>query len=405
MTDLRLSVIVVSRHRAAALTRCLTGLMQQDHVATEVIVVADPAGVGFAASLGANLKTAVYDHPNISAARNLGLSLAAGTVVAFIDDDAVPEPTWASRLIAPFIDPGVVAATGFVRGRNGISYQWRAAEVDAMGMDHALDVPMEGVTLRAGTHDRAVKTQGTNCAFRATRLRAIGGFDPAFRFFLDEADVNLRLAPLGLTAIVPDAQVHHGYHASDRRRSDRVPLDLTEIAASTAVFLRRHTPHGLAAAKARLWHDQRRRVLRHLIDGRIEPRDVGRLMRSLTQGWDTGLERAMTARSPLPDTTVPFQKLAGSGPRTGTFLVGRSWQRTALLTAARARVQAGQIVTVLCLSPGWRRHWHSFDSAGFWVQTGGLWGRAARDGPHPGPRRLVAVAQAEIRRLGAFRPL
>ena len=41
----RTSVIVVSRHRAAALTRCLTGLAQLDHPDFEVIVVADRKSV------------------------------------------------------------------------------------------------------------------------------------------------------------------------------------------------------------------------------------------------------------------------------------------------------------------------------------------------------------------------
>ena len=41
------SVIIVSRHRAAALTRCLTGLAQQDHASFEMIVVADPAAADY----------------------------------------------------------------------------------------------------------------------------------------------------------------------------------------------------------------------------------------------------------------------------------------------------------------------------------------------------------------------
>ncbi|MES2906736.1 MAG: RNA polymerase factor sigma-54, partial [Pseudomonadota bacterium] len=48
---------------------------------------------------------------------------------------------------------------------------------------------------------------------------AMGGFDPAFRFYLDETDLNLRLAATGaMTAIVPVAQVHHGFAESDLQR-------------------------------------------------------------------------------------------------------------------------------------------------------------------------------------------
>ena len=138
MTIPAASVIVVSRHRAAALGRCLMALAQQDHPQIEVIVVADPEGLAAAKATGLALKRVLFDEANISAARNLGLAAAAAPVVAFIDDDAVAEPTWISRLCAAFADPQVVAATGFVRGRNGISYQWKACEVDAFGFDHPL---------------------------------------------------------------------------------------------------------------------------------------------------------------------------------------------------------------------------------------------------------------------------
>ena len=61
------------------------------------------------------------------------------------DDDAVAEPTWLSRLSAPFANAKVVAATGFIRGRNGFSFQWQACEVDAQGIDHPLDITEETV--------------------------------------------------------------------------------------------------------------------------------------------------------------------------------------------------------------------------------------------------------------------
>ena len=86
---------------------------------------------------------------------------------------AVGEPSWLTRLTAPFADAEVIAATGFVRGRNGISFQWQACEVDALAQDHPFDA--SATVLRAGTALRAVKTQGTNCAFRASALRAVGG--------------------------------------------------------------------------------------------------------------------------------------------------------------------------------------------------------------------------------------
>ncbi|WP_420014187.1 glycosyltransferase family 2 protein [Tateyamaria sp.] len=128
LTNVMVSVVVVSRDRPTALLRCLTGLNQLQYLNFEVVVVADPKGeAAVARSPFADLvKLVGFDRANISEARNLGISHAAGDVVAFIDDDAVPEPTWLTQLVAPARRPNVAAMGGYVRGRNGISFQWRA---------------------------------------------------------------------------------------------------------------------------------------------------------------------------------------------------------------------------------------------------------------------------------------
>lgn len=401
MTARPASVIVVSRHRATALRRCLLGLSQQDHPNFEVIVVADSAGVAAAQALDLRLKILPFDEANISAARNLGLTHAAGEIVAFIDDDAVAEPTWLSRLCAGFDTPQVVAATGFVRGRNGISYQWQACEVDATGLDHPLP-PKAGQY--AGTSQRAVKTQGTNCAFRRSVLARIGGFDPAFRFYLDEADVNLRLAPHGLTAIVPEAQVHHGYAASAQRRGDRVPVSLHEIAASVAVFLRRHALQVLEQESIPAITAQEARVARLLRAGQVTAAEAKALLASLAEGWDDGMARALCPLPPLPDARA-FQALPGTGPRPGRVLAGRSWQQTHLLREATKAVAAGEIVTVICLAPSPRAHRMRFTDAGVWLQSGGLFGWSTRQGGRIRLKPFSARLAEEIARIAPTRPV
>ncbi|WP_192931113.1 glycosyltransferase family 2 protein [Gemmobacter serpentinus] len=381
---LTVSVIVVSWQRPQDLRRCLTALSQQDHPALELIVVADPAAC---AQTQAKMQAAgwaghILENPggNISLARNLGLARAAGQVVAFIDDDAAAEPTWASRLIAPFAEASVVAATGFVRGRNGFSFQWRASELDHLGQDHPLEVTAPA--LLAARTDRAIKTQGTNCAFRAETLRAIGGFDPAYRFYLDEADVNMRLVGRGLTAVIPDAQVHHGFAASDRRRADRVPLSLHEIGASSMVFLRRHAPERLWAQGTELLRaDQRRRALRLMVEGRIEPRAVEQLLLTLEQGLAEGARRVLTDLPPLPAPQTGFLPLPGTGPRPGRLIAGRIWQARKLEAQARSAVAEGAISTLIRLSPTSLRHHMRFHPDGWWQQTGGLFGPSQRNQP------------------------
>jgi hypothetical protein len=403
------SLIVVSRHRPDALLRSIMGVGQMDHPCFELIVVADPAACAAVQALGLPVKLVEYDEPNISAARNLGLAQAAGDVVAFLDDDAVPEPTWLSRLVAPFADGRVSAAGGFVRGRNGISYQWKASLVDRLGQDQPLAVDQRAVSLHPGTAALAVKTQGTNCAFRRADLLAIGGFDPAYRFYLDEADVNLRLAARGgLTAVVPDAQVHHGYAASARRRADRVPLSLHEIGASSMVFLRRHAPErDWPVALATLRTDQRARALRHMVSGALEPRQVAALLQTLEQGLAEGRARPLSASRPLRADPPAFQQLPGTGPRPGRLMLGRWRDLDTLFEKAGIAVASGAIVTVLCLHRNAQPHRQMFMPVfgGFWIQDGGLFGPADRSEPRFRLASLPRRAAAEVRRLAPFRPV
>ncbi len=404
MTDQPVSVIIVSRHRAEALMRCIVALTQQDQPCFEVIVVADPKAIAQVQTMGLTLKLITFDEANISAARNAGLAVAAAPVVAFIDDDAVGEPTWLTRLTAPFADPQVIAATGFVRGRNGISFQWRASEVDCMAQDHPFDVST--TLLRAGTVQRAVKTQGTNCAFRAEALRAAGGFDPAYRFYLDEADLNLRMATLGVTAVVPLAEVHHGYAASDRRRADRVPLDLFDIAASTAVFLRRHAAVAdMAEALQNMMAREAARAKHHRVAGRIGTAEEAALMQSLALGWSDGALRALSPLLPLAHPKADLLPLPGTGPRRGRVIAGRIWQHGRLAVDAAAAVAAGEVVTLICLGPTMRAHRVEFQPQGYWLQTGGLLGRTHRTAPR---LRLIGFHKRiaeETARISDQRPI
>ncbi len=376
MTDrLPVSLIVVSRHRRAELARCIAAIRKLDHPNFELIVVADPAAAQALAPALADAKVAVFDEPNISAARNAGLRLAAGQIVAFIDDDAVPEPRWLLRLTAPFADPRVAAAGGYVIGRNGISFQWKAAEVDANGQTHPIVVDETRWTIPAPGADRAIKTEGTNCAFRRDLLTAMGGFDPALRFYLDEADVNMRLARAGhATAIVPNARVHHGYAASERRRADRVPTDLSEIAASQAVFLRKHAPaDDHAEALAAFGRAQEDRILSHLRAGRIEAAAAARLRSSLEEGLAEGRSRLLAAL-PAIASEAAFRRLA-AGSGECRFRCGWTWRAKGLRAAARSDSDA---TTVLFLfSP--TALYHSLRFTGtHWEQRGGLFGRSDR---------------------------
>jgi len=381
MSDQTVSVIIVSRGRPDALRRCLIGVAQLQYRAFEVVVVACPAGIAVTeeSETLAEIKCIAFDEANISAARNLGLANAAGDIVAFIDDDAVPEPQWLRHLVGPAARSDVAAMGGYVRGRNGISFQYKARTLDAQGAPHAVEVDPLQATVLVPPKGRAIKTEGTNMAFRRDVLVGIGGFDPAFRFYLDETDLNMRLARAGhATALVPLAQVHHGFAASATRRADRVPADLYEIGASWAVFQRKHIPKEDRAAHWKNQHAAERiRLIEHMVAGRLEPRDVRRLMKRLAAGFAEGRERSFGGSRLPRHALLPFRPVQSS-PRKSTFKSVRGFRGVKAVDAAADQVAGGGIASVLVLSPTTLYHRIQFNAQGVWVQRGGLFGRSER---------------------------
>jgi GT2 family glycosyltransferase len=109
------TVIVCTRDRPEHLLACLAALKRQTGTRFEVLVVDNsvPGSV-----LGLCKREGVgYLHepvPGLSRARNAGARAARGEIIAFIDDDAIPEPDWLEKLLVAFQDETVGGATGTI---------------------------------------------------------------------------------------------------------------------------------------------------------------------------------------------------------------------------------------------------------------------------------------------------
>jgi cellulose synthase/poly-beta-1,6-N-acetylglucosamine synthase-like glycosyltransferase len=110
------SVIVCTRNRPEQLKQCLQGIRQLCYPDVDVIVV-DNASDNDAAKPIADAWNARYiQEPviGLSRSRNRGARFSEAEVVAFIDDDAVPNTDWLCNLIEEFSDPRVMAVTGVI---------------------------------------------------------------------------------------------------------------------------------------------------------------------------------------------------------------------------------------------------------------------------------------------------
>ncbi len=98
----KLSVVIATHNRAGDLLRMLDGLAVQERPPDEVIVVDDGSFDGTAAALeryerGSRLPLTVIRRraaAGPATAREQGWRLASGELIAFTDDDCVPEPGW-----------------------------------------------------------------------------------------------------------------------------------------------------------------------------------------------------------------------------------------------------------------------------------------------------------------------
>ncbi len=100
----RISVIVCSYNGQRTLHDCLEGLLQLEYPNFEVIVVDDGSTDRtpiIARELGFTVTTTI--NRGLSQARNTGLAAATGDIVAYIDDDARPDPQWLTYLATTFL--------------------------------------------------------------------------------------------------------------------------------------------------------------------------------------------------------------------------------------------------------------------------------------------------------------
>lgn len=361
---------------------CLSALAGVAYQPYEIVIVADLAACAYVSEspYAGRIKLVPFEEPNIAAARNKGVGEAAGEIIAFIDDDAAAEPLWLRNLVAGFELPEVMCAGGYVRGRNGISYQWRARQVNHTGQAISLEAESTEPFIPETEAGFAVKTEGTNMAVRRDVLVALGGFDEGFHFYLDETDLNLRIAGTHhKTALCPSAEVHHAYKASTRRKADRTVTDLFDVGASTVLLLRKF---GLPLEPrcSEMTEEQAERLADQVSRELMSEDAATQVMRSLEAGFDAGQHRAF---GQYPDTLHhPPAFLPFLPDRSGSVTVsGRWWRREKLREEAAELAAQGANVSLYLFSISTRFHHVRYDVAGYWEQAGGLFGKAARDEP------------------------
>lgn len=198
----QISVITPTRNRADRLRRLADGLARQTvgSDAFEWIVVDDASTDPTADLLAAEEVAGRLDlHPvehaeprGPGAARNAGVAVARAPLIAFVDDDCVPDPHWLEAFLATPSSDAVL-----LQGRTAPD----PTEAD-----------------QSGPFSRSLTTDGpgppyvtANIVYPRALFERLGGFDAStFTLVGEDMDLALRALEAGADCKwVPDALVHH----------------------------------------------------------------------------------------------------------------------------------------------------------------------------------------------------
>lgn len=199
---MRSSVIVCTRNRSGSITETLEALAKQDCPDFEVLIVDSSTGEEKERTeqLAKNFGCVFIAEPRkgLSLARNTGIAAASGEVIAFTDDDCIPEKDWLAQKLKNYSDASVWACTGRViqRHTGGASDLFEEVAGQDLGTERRVFTPAD---VRGGAgfvvanakkvFAKHMKSSapapfgighGSSLSFRKKVFDRLGGFDLRF---------------------------------------------------------------------------------------------------------------------------------------------------------------------------------------------------------------------------------
>lgn len=205
----KISVVVCTFNGSKTIRKNLESLSVLQYPDYEVIVVNDGSNditeaivKEYVQKYGFKLITT--ENRGLANARNTGLEAATGDIVAYVDDDAYPDPQWLTYLAIEF---GKTTNVG-IGGPN------ITAQGDGPISECVASSPGNPVHVLISDTE-AEHIAGCNMAFRRSALKKIGGFDSQFKIAGDDVDVCWMLQKRGYTlGFSPAAMVWHSRRSS-----------------------------------------------------------------------------------------------------------------------------------------------------------------------------------------------
>jgi glycosyltransferase involved in cell wall biosynthesis len=320
----RVSVVVCSYNGAQTLGETLAGINRLEYPDYEVIVVNDGSrDATDEIARRFDVRLINTENRGLSSARNIGMEAATGEIVAYIDDDAYPDPHWLHYLAATYMRSGVVGVGGPNLAPPGDGDIADCVANAPGGPSHVL------VSDREAEH-----IPGCNMSFRKAGLQAVGGFDTQFRIAGDDVDLCWRLQERDRTlGFHPAAMVWHHPRNSVR------------------AYLKQQYNYGRAEGMLEIKWPEKYNLYGHLTwQGRLYGQGLSRALifrrwRIYHGVWGSGLFQSIYESTPGRLSTLPLMPewyllLFGL---LGLSLLGLLWWPL-LLAAPLALLASGMLV-------------------------------------------------------------
>jgi len=220
----RASVIVCaySNERLPQLKETIASLQKQTYPPSEIVLIIDhnpELQEELERLAGDTLRIAPNSgERGLANARNTGIALAEGEVLAFIDDDAAAESRWLEELVACYQDPDVIGAGG------RIEPVWEGGRKPAWLPEEFLWTI--GCSYRGMAEGSIRNMIGCNMSFRSSVFEEVGPFNPDIGRLgsqplgCEETEICIRALerwPGKKILYAPEALVHH--HATLSRQT------------------------------------------------------------------------------------------------------------------------------------------------------------------------------------------
>jgi glycosyltransferase involved in cell wall biosynthesis len=224
----KISIVIPTYGRSDKLKQLLKKIEEQTFHDFEVVVIIDGGDTNieeYEKICPYSLKVKKIQNCGCNQARNVGIKQANASIIAFTDDDCLPDPTWLENGIQYFDDKRIIGIEGYIYSERKGNATHRTPQI---------------------TERKHNITRGktANMFYRKEILEEINGFDKEFSVrisrgiigFRGDTDIAWRAEKKGAIPFAHDVRVYHPVDKTTLKKE----LKNSNSFAFTALLLKKH---------------------------------------------------------------------------------------------------------------------------------------------------------------------